>query len=177
MSSITKEFTFECDDINEFLDVAKFIIPVLFQAGSNEKSQYHNMYYDKSESPNYWILMPEYDGKDEPKRKCVICLTHHLSKPNRESEIEVPMEFKTNDTDKLSWRNKLKWKKKGYKKLLDIIKNSIDVDEDEFKKSFPVNGWIDEETDGSNGLNYKMEWRDSTPGSLYISLGYTYYSK
>jgi hypothetical protein len=118
--------------------------------------------------------MPESKGEKKPKRKCVLCLTHYLSKPNSDNEVEVSMEFKKEEDSDF-----LKWKKAGYKQLLNSIRESITIDEAEFESSFPVNGWIKEESDcdGSYGMNYKMEWRDSTPGSLYISLGYTYYSK
>ena len=175
--AITQDFMFETDDLNDFLKVAKSIIPVLFSAGSNENPQYHNMYYDVTEKPRYWTLMDDSDGVN-PERKCVICLSHHLSKPHSVNEIEVPMEFKKDENSTTRW-NKLKWKKKSYKKITELIKESIDVDQKEFSKSFPVNGWIAEESmmDGSHGFNYKMEWRESSPGALYISLGYTYYSK
>jgi hypothetical protein len=176
--AITQEFTFETDDLDEFLKVAKSIFPVLFNAGSNENEEFHKMYYNKSENPRYWILIPDSNGEKVPKRKCVLCLTHHLSKPRSTDEVEIPMEFKLNK--KPTWSTKFKWKKKSYQKIIDVLKESVSVDEYEFQKSFPVNGWIKEESDygdGSYGMNYKMEWKDSCPGSIYVSLGYTYYSK
>jgi hypothetical protein len=91
------------------------------------------------------------------------------------------MNFKSiiNNHDNITWRSKLKWKKNSYKKLIDLIKESVSINEDDFNKDFPVNGWIKEESDidGSYGMNYKMEWLDGCPGSLYISMGYTYYGK
>lgn len=173
--AITQEFMFETDDLDEFLKVAKSMLPILFTAGSNENQQFHKMYYNKSEEPRYWFLMPESNGNEAPKRKCVLCLTHHLSKPKFSDEIEVPMEFKLNILN--NSRNKLIWKKSSYRKLMEIVKEAVSIDESEFENNFPVNGWIADEPDGSHGVNYKMEWKESTPGSLYFSIGYTYYSK
>lgn len=178
--AITQDFMFETDDLQEFLQVAKSMLPILFSAGNNENAQFHNMYYDKSENPRYWFLMRDAEGKDTPKRKCVLCITHHLSKPNSSTENVIPMTFKLNDDPAKLWDKKLKWKKSSYKPLLEIIKESINISEADFRKEFPINGWIKKEVnygDGSSGMNYKMEWKESTPGSLYISLGYTYYGK
>jgi len=179
MSAITQDFMFETDDLNDFLHVAKMMLPVLFHAGNNENLQYHNMYYDKSEKPRYWFMLPDATGKKVPKRKYVLCLTHHLSKPSSPNENIVPMVFKLNDDAVIPWDRKLKWKKSSYKPLLEAIRESISIDESNFRKEFPINGWIKDECeyDGSSGMNYKMEWKDCTPESLYISLGYTYYSK
>jgi hypothetical protein len=179
--AISQKFMLETDDLQEFLVVAETILPILFNAGNNEDSKFHNMYYNKYENPNYWIFLSDSGGDDSPKRKCVLCLTHHLSKPRSQYENEIPMNFKSiiNNHDNITWRSKLKWKKNSYKKLIDLIKESVSINEDDFNKDFPVNGWIKEESDidGSYGMNYKMEWLDGCPGSLYISMGYTYYGK
>jgi len=180
--AIVQEFMYESDDKSEFLKMMKTVIQILFTPGNNENLQYHNMYCSYSKNPGYWLLMKDSSSnKDFPNRLPVITLTHHLGddyeRLAKNGEERIPMDFKSNETS--TWHNKLKWKKKSYNRILDLIEKAISIEEKDFSEKFKVNGWIAEESriDGSHGMSYKAEWKDSSPGSLYISLGYCYYSK
>ena len=177
--AITQNLTFETDDLSEFLTMVKAYLPIVFSPGVNENEEYHNMYYDKSESPRYWLLN-NYD--DKPIRKSVIALSHHLSKPNSKTEVKVKMDFE-------KYNDKLYWTASSYGLLIDeiitAIKENINPrDKDDFwsgetVKGLDVNGWIKDESDisGSSTISYKMEFKEQTPGCLYISLGYEYLSQ
>ena len=108
--AITQNLKFETDDLYEFISMVKTYLPIIFKPGCNENEHYHNMYYDKSESPRYWLLKKH---DDEPIRKCVIALSHHLSEPNSDSEIKVKMDFNKDSDGNLYW--------KSYDKLINEI--------------------------------------------------------
>ena len=91
--AIVQKLKFETDDLSEFITILKAYLPVAFSPGCNMKEEYHNMYYNISESPRYWLLE---DQKDEPKRKCVIALSHFLCEQKNNDEIKVKMDFETN---------------------------------------------------------------------------------
>jgi len=182
--AIVQSFEYETDSLTEFETMMKTALKILFSAGRNTDPEFHNMYCHFGASPRYWML--EEDSKEDgPKRIPAVVLSHHLGKNHKldSNEIMVPMKF-TEESEKLSkekWDNYLIWDEDSYQKLFDIIMKSVKEETDEsLSIKNPVTGWIKEETtrgDGSKGLNYKMKFVESSPGALYISLGWTYYSK
>lgn len=187
MGAIVQDFNFETDDINEFMNVMKNMLPVFFNAGRNKKPEFHYMYYDLGPSPRYWML-EEDSEEDAPQRKCVIALSHHLNDRGSGSstEVKVPMIWEEADSGN-NWGPDLKWIEDSYVDLLKAIRKAIDdniiktggVWDTEEVKDLPVNGWVRDESniDGSHGMNFKARYTESTPGCMYISLGYCYYGK
>ena len=173
----SQSLVFETDDFEEFKHMLKSFLPVGFSPGRNEKPQFHNMYYDLSKSPRYWCTIK--DSKDDgPLRKCVIALTNHLSEPNNSDEIPIKMEFITHGEHEM-----LTWADESYKKVYDKAINAIisnTVEREGFcgpdVKGLDVNGWVESESriSGSSTMSYKMEFKESSPDCLYISLGYMY---